>query len=79
MVACLRGLVGIRQFTRLRRERIAPLERAFVAGYQAVRGDLLDSRMTDSVAYAIAGTYLQFRYRVPIMGAIGLRMMFPRP
>ena len=79
MVACLRGLVGIRQFTRLRRERIAPLERAFVAGYQAVHGDLLDSRMTDSVAYAIAGTYLQFRYRVPIMGAIGLRMMFPRP
>jgi len=78
LVACLRGLVGIRQFTRLRRERISPLERAFVAGYQAVRGDLLDSRMTDSVAYAIAGTYLQFRYRVPIIGAIGLRMMFPR-
>ena len=79
MVACLHGLVGIRQFTRLRRERIAPLERAFIAGYQAVHGDLLDPRMTDSVAYAIAGTYLQFRYRVPIMGAIGLRMMFPRP
>ena len=55
------------------------MERAFVAGYQAVHGDLLDSRMTDSVAYAVAGTYLQFRYRVPIIGAIGLRMMFPRP
>ena len=79
MVACLRGLVGIRQFTRLRRERIAPLERAFIAGYQAVHGDLLDPRMTDAVAYAIAGTYLQFRYRVPIMGAIGLRTMFRRP
>ena len=78
LVACLRGLVGIRQFTRLRRERISPLERAFVAGYQAVHGDLLDSRLTDSVAYAIAGTYLQYRYRVPIIGAIGLRMMFPR-
>src|SRR2546425_610515 len=79
LVACLRGLVGIRQFTCLRRERIAPLERAFVAGYQAVHGDLLDSRMIDAVAYAIAGTYLQFRYRVPIIGAIALWIMFPRP
>jgi hypothetical protein len=78
LVACLRGLVGIRQFARLRRERITPLERAFVAGYEWVFGDVLDAQMIDSVAYAIAGTYLEFRYRVPIISAIGLRMLFPR-
>ena len=78
-VACLHGLVGVRHFALLRRDRIAELERAFLRGYESGRGEALDLEMVDVTAYAIAGTYLGVRYRLPLVAGFALRLMFLRP